>query len=252
MTARPVLSSPTANSFLDSELLTSFGVETLRDLIKFQRNVPEHRNLPQPRVFISHQRRDKNLAVTISKLAKKMGFDYWLDVHDPALRLATLNPNPDPVQQLLIVAILVEMALLNCSHVLAIVTRHTAGSLWVPCEYGRVKSISMFCPFASSLISRRVFNGGAFAAVFTQTMVPFLSPPFFPPDRLDEGVDVDELIDEIWGHVTADGDMGLTIVMEDGLIVKIESTRDGDDIEVHTVGFDGNRHPAGLVGQWVE
>ena len=176
LTTRPVLSSPTANSFLDSELLTSFGVETLRDPIEFQRNVPEHRNLPQPRVFISHQRRDKNRAVTISKLAKKMGFDYWLDVHDPALRLATLNPNPDPVQQSLIVAILVEMALLNCSHVLAIVTRHTAGSLWVPCEYGRVKSISMFCPFASSLISRRVFNGGAFAAVYTQTMSCFLFP----------------------------------------------------------------------------
>ncbi len=39
----------------------------------------------------------------------------------------------------MVVAAIIEMALLNSTHVMAVITPHTSGSQWVPYEYGRVK-----------------------------------------------------------------------------------------------------------------
>jgi hypothetical protein len=38
-------------------------------------------------------------------------------------------------------AAIIEMGLLNCSHVIALITPATKGSEWVPYEYGRVKDV---------------------------------------------------------------------------------------------------------------
>jgi hypothetical protein len=48
---------------------------------------------------------------------------------------------PAPVNKMpaLAVALQIEMALLNCSHIVAVYTDNTPGSTWVPYEYGRVK-----------------------------------------------------------------------------------------------------------------
>ncbi|MCB1090050.1 MAG: toll/interleukin-1 receptor domain-containing protein, partial [Verrucomicrobiae bacterium] len=91
----------------------------------------------QPRVFISHRQADRTVAENAARLATANGFNYWLDVHDP--NLAAWNLQPDTPQKSIAIAAIIEMALLNCSHVLAIVSGNTPGSAWVPYEYGRVK-----------------------------------------------------------------------------------------------------------------
>ena len=62
-----------------------------------------------------------------------------LDPNLEALRrkenLAILTPE----QEILATAAIVEFALLNCSHLIAVMTNETRGSMWVPYEYGRVK-----------------------------------------------------------------------------------------------------------------
>ena len=90
--------------------------------------------LVQPCVFVSHRRADLAQAMRIAYLACQEGFDYWLDVLDPQL-----GPFAPPKSGAAIAAI-IEMALLNSTHVMAVMTRNTKGSQWVPYEYGRVKA----------------------------------------------------------------------------------------------------------------
>jgi hypothetical protein len=92
----------------------------------------------QPRVFISHRQVDVGPAERIAWLAsQRAGIDYWLDVHDPAL--GRLNVSPRSSRYPWLVASIVEMALLNCSHVIAAHTPNSLGSKWIPYEFGRVK-----------------------------------------------------------------------------------------------------------------
>lgn len=95
-----------------------------------------------PRVFISHRQTDALEAKRVATIAKSEGFAYWLDVEDPLLRrLATMRTKGTRAFRLvaLTTAIVIEMALLNSTHIVAVMTRHTRGSQWVPYEYGRVK-----------------------------------------------------------------------------------------------------------------
>jgi hypothetical protein len=100
-----------------------------------------------PRVFISHRQIDDTWARRIAWLAWDCPFNHWLDVID-------LDPTRNRQVQLLearlgrplldhengiLTAAIIEMALLNCTHLLAVMTNNTAGSQWVPYEYGRVK-----------------------------------------------------------------------------------------------------------------
>jgi hypothetical protein len=98
--------------------------------------------LTRPRVFVSHRQADIQYAVRIAWLADQEGFDFWLDVLDPNLAmLQTLigTASLTPAQAALAIASVIEMALLNASHVLAVMTPNTRGSEWVPYEYGRAK-----------------------------------------------------------------------------------------------------------------
>ena len=90
-----------------------------------------------PRLFISHRSVDAPLALAIGKVAKQLGFDIWIDVLDPDLQLLIAQPND--VQKAVATAVIVEMAILNCSHLVAAMTPATMGSWWVPYEYGRIK-----------------------------------------------------------------------------------------------------------------
>ena len=91
---------------------------------------------PRPRVFVSHRQPDVGLAKQIAHAACMQSFDYWLDVFDPNLD-AAMNA-PSPIRSLAI-AIAIEIGLLNSTHVIAVMTKDTPGSQWVPYEYGRVK-----------------------------------------------------------------------------------------------------------------
>jgi hypothetical protein len=96
---------------------------------------------PRPCVFISHRQADAAPATRIAYLACQEGFDYWLDVLDPALSGVAGAPSlPSTADQAAATAAVIEMALLNSSHVVAVMTPNTRGSQWVPYEYGRVKA----------------------------------------------------------------------------------------------------------------
>lgn len=91
------------------------------------------------RVFVSHQRADAAYARRIAWCAVQERFEYWLDVHDPLLRWVNSAPISPQTHSILVAAI-IEIALLNCTHVIAVQTANTANSRWVPYEYGRGKA----------------------------------------------------------------------------------------------------------------
>lgn len=90
-------------------------------------------------IFISHQQRDAHLAMRIACLASQHGLQYWLDVLNPSLALVNQLPTHDPRRSVLIAAI-VEIGLLNSSHVIAVHTINSRMSRWVPYEFGRAKA----------------------------------------------------------------------------------------------------------------
>jgi hypothetical protein len=100
-----------------------------------------------PRVFISHRQCDSKLALRVACEAHLTGFDYWLDVVDlaqdrPSFVTALesrLTRKLDDFELGILTAAIIEMALLNSTHMIAVMTGSTAGSQWVPYEYGRAK-----------------------------------------------------------------------------------------------------------------
>jgi len=90
-------------------------------------------------LFVSHRQANTKEALRIAWIADREGFGFWLDVLDPniaALHAATMTPR----QKGLAIASVIEMGLLNSTHVIAVMTKKTAGSQWVPYEYGRAKN----------------------------------------------------------------------------------------------------------------
>lgn len=91
-----------------------------------------------PCVFISHRQADVAEAERIAWIACQEGFDFWLDVYDPTL-VSYSGVTVPTAEEAKIIALTIEMALLHATHVIAVMTPQTAGSTWVPYEYGRVK-----------------------------------------------------------------------------------------------------------------
>lgn len=102
-----------------------------------------------PRVFVSHRQIDDAVARRLAWLACQERFDHWVDLID-------LDPARNPQVKLMegvlgrwltafelsvLTAGIIEMALLNCTHVLAAITANAAGSLWIPYQYGRAKDV---------------------------------------------------------------------------------------------------------------
>jgi hypothetical protein len=94
---------------------------------------------PKPKcLFISHQRKDGDYAKRIACQAHHRHLDYWLDVHDPVL--AAVNQMPGTPLRSLLIAAIIEIALLNSTHVIALHTVNSGGSKWLPYELGRAKA----------------------------------------------------------------------------------------------------------------
>ena len=66
------------------------------------------------RVFISHKKENRDEALRVAWLANQARHHFWLDILDPTLRGTLLNP----IQT----ACVIEMGLLNCSHIIALIT----------------------------------------------------------------------------------------------------------------------------------
>ena len=74
----------------------------------------------------------------------------WVDVHDPALmRFGGIRDPMLRVRDILIAAI-IEIGLLNASHVIAAMTPLSAGSKWIPYEFGRAKHRSMYSIYSAT------------------------------------------------------------------------------------------------------
>ncbi len=85
-----------------------------------------------PCLFVSHRQADIDNALSMSYLAYQYRFQYWVDILDPHLQTASIAANA------ILTAGIIEMALLNCTHVVALMTLNTPGSAWIPYEYGRL------------------------------------------------------------------------------------------------------------------
>ena len=100
---------------------------------------PLQRPATQPRVFVSHRQIDAAFAEQIAWQATQAGKDYWLDLHDATLRVANQTISPSDPRYALIIAAIIEIALLNCTHVIATHTPNSLGSKWIPYELARAK-----------------------------------------------------------------------------------------------------------------
>jgi hypothetical protein len=92
-----------------------------------------------PRLFVSHRKDDWPRALEIANLAKKIGFQVWVDVLEPRLQVTNAT-GADKARE---IADLIETALLNSTHAIVVMTPITNGSRWVGYEYGRVKDSSV-------------------------------------------------------------------------------------------------------------
>lgn len=120
----------------------------------FEARSRQHTRLTSPCVFVSHRKVDVDSALRIAYLACQEGFDYWLDVLDPALGGLPGAPwTPTPEMSSAAIAGIIEMGLLNSTHVVAVMTPNTKGSQWVPYEYGRVKEPTPVSPQAACWVS---------------------------------------------------------------------------------------------------
>lgn len=107
-----------------------------------EEGIKKMRQTPQicPRLFVSHRQSDTKYALHIAKIATDEGFQFWLDILDPYLQsLNTKTYTPDEVT--LLAAGIIEIGLINSTHVLAVITHQTQGTMWVPYEYGRITAI---------------------------------------------------------------------------------------------------------------
>jgi hypothetical protein len=91
-----------------------------------------------PCMFVSHQRLDTHRGERVACLVDDHGLDSWLDAHDPTLMRVNALAS-DPLRSILI-ALIVELALLNSTHVIALHTTHSIASRWIPYELARAKA----------------------------------------------------------------------------------------------------------------
>jgi hypothetical protein len=99
------------------------------------------RKLMNDCVFISHRQSDWSLAEDVAKTVTNTGRDYWLDIHDPTLRWANKKVTYlGSVARAILLAAIIEIALLNSTHVITLHTPNSAESAWIPYELGRAKA----------------------------------------------------------------------------------------------------------------
>jgi hypothetical protein len=94
-----------------------------------------------PRLFVSHRQIDVKEAERIAWLACNEQFEYWIDIYDPALVSLPQCKGLSNKQIALLTAGIIEMALINCTHVMAAMTLNAPGSMWIPYEYGRITDL---------------------------------------------------------------------------------------------------------------
>lgn len=83
-------------------------------------------SLESPRVFISHQKKDSDVAGKIANYLLDAGIDVYFDQYDTSINRA--DPNS--------VVNAIRTGIENSSHMLVLISPNTFGSMWVPWEIG--------------------------------------------------------------------------------------------------------------------
>ncbi|MEM9548106.1 MAG: toll/interleukin-1 receptor domain-containing protein [Bacteroidota bacterium] len=100
------------------------------------------------RVFISHKMEDKNIALRLAQRLSQQGYSFWLDVINPQL---SPSNHTSSTQKAITIANIIELALLNCTDIVAIVTDNSHKSKWIAYEYARVKELKLLVENAAAL-----------------------------------------------------------------------------------------------------
>ena len=122
-----------------------------------------------PTVFVSHQRQDWRWAEWVAWAATQAHFDYWLDVHDPTL--TAVSGLAAAVKSVLVAGI-IEMALINSTHIVSLQTTNAQKSRWVPYEFGRTKELRCLATNAATWFETGVApdpNGDYLSLAFCAT-----------------------------------------------------------------------------------
>ena len=83
-------------------------------------------SLEKPRVFISHQKKDSDVAAKIAEYLLDAGIDVYFDQYDGSINRADSNSVINSIRT----------GIENSSHMLVIFSQNTFGSMWVPWEIG--------------------------------------------------------------------------------------------------------------------
>jgi hypothetical protein len=128
--------------------------------LQFLADLANESRRPKPlRVFVSHQRSDVDEAERLAYLATQAGLEYWLDIHDPTLAWANGRTISGPPRAILIAGV-IEIALLNCRFIVAAHTTNSLKSKWMPYEFARVKDHIPFADDAAGWFEPAVQAGG--------------------------------------------------------------------------------------------
>src|SRR5262249_24349779 len=121
-------------------------------------------------LFISHRQSDVDSALHIAWIGTNTGYDYWLDVHDPTVLAVNRSQLASPAKDVIVAAI-VEIALLNATHVIALHTENSAGAKWIPYELGRAKDRLVYSDQAAGWFAQKIKIGscGEYVHLVKQT-----------------------------------------------------------------------------------
>jgi len=133
-----------------SEFAESLSAETLAQMATDPPTAEVFQKKEKRIVFLSHRTADRGLAEDLAKeIVRRTRFQVWLDIWDPTLSgLPALNLTHR--QKALLIAHTIEMGLLNSDGVIALITKDSKGSDWIPYEYGRIKEYTVFASKAAA------------------------------------------------------------------------------------------------------
>jgi TIR domain len=130
------------------------------------------------RVFISHRRTDKPLAMAVAAVLAAQGLHYWFDENDEDTRQAADLGKAD--DQALVYSI--ERGIRHCTQLLGLLSAETRGSWWVPYEIGFSRSQDAHTSFSCWSLSgrwRRFRSMHVSRRTIGRSMSSFAGPPFW-------------------------------------------------------------------------
>ena len=144
---------PTAlRDYIEHPAESPWPGDRLRD--SFVQSIDDDPPALRKSIFVSHRQCNRveaeHLAGAILNCNGGFGgYDVWLDVWDPDLNRLNTGSRIAPH---VLTALIIEMALLNSTAVVALITDASYGSNWIPYEFGRVKTGGPFAREASACL----------------------------------------------------------------------------------------------------